>query len=143
MNIQGRDGDTAWVKTSKRVTIRISGALREILEQRSRSTGQDLSTIVRAALELTIVCQTRPEQAVEKFVPTRPETRPVYIFPRELEQLLPRYRSFGMEAMRERRRGFGALLAVCEVVREHTKNIQDRVLCAELLQIGRRFGLLR
>lgn len=95
---------------------------------------------MRSALELALGSKTHERHKELAQAPVAPS---VYVFPRELQHLLPGYRAFGMEAVRERRRCFGALLAVCEVVREHTGNRQDRTLCAELLQIGKRFGLFR
>lgn len=125
---------------TSRICVRINRSLSQLLGRRCQQTSQSLSAIVRSGLELALGSETQERHEELARAPVAPS---VYVFPRELQHLLPGYRAFGMEAVRERRRCFGALLAVCEVVREHTGNRQDRALCAELLQIGRRFGPLR
>ena len=132
-----------WSRTvTDRITIRINGLSRQLLEDRCQRTGQSVSETVRCALHVALgtnnsVCQSvETTQAVQRGAIN-------YNFPGELSDLLPRYRAFGMQIYAERRRSVAALLAACEIVREHSGNAQDRALCAEILRIGRQFGLLR
>lgn len=127
---------------SHRITIRLHPHLAGILDERCRQTGQNPSEVVRSALALMLASD-GPQPAPSIPAGHSKSAEDGYVFPRELEELLPRYRAFGMEIWKERRRCTGFLLAICEVAREHSQNAQDRALCAEILRIGRQFGLLR
>lgn len=65
-----------------------------------------------------------------------------YALPATLVELLPRYRHFGMEICKERRRLFQNLVAAAEVTREPSDNPRDAELYLELLRVGRKFGLV-
>ena len=100
-----------------------------------------MSEAVRGAVEVAL----RPELSPPPSCAVEPSaafSASDYAFPRQLEEFLPRYRAFGMEIWKERRRCFGALVAICEVVRQHSQNAQDRALCAELVRLGKLFRLL-
>ena len=126
----------------KRITVRLDKPLAEILADTSRKMGQSPSEIVRASLRSGLVPQA-PEKQESGSFGIAPEGAQSYAFPSELGDLLPRYRAFGMEIWQERRRCFGALLAICEVARQHSRNARDRAICAELLRLGKRFGIFR
>ena len=130
------------IERKKRITVRLDQLLAEVLAETTRKTGQSLSQVVRASLQLGLVPQVSEKQESGSFG-IKPERAQTYIFPPELADLLPRYRAFGMELWPERRRCFGALLAICEVARAHSQNAQDRALCAELLLLGKRLGFFR
>jgi len=140
-NITGSDTERTSVgNRGSRITIRINVPLGSRLRDRCEQTGQSVSEVVRAALELAFApaALERPQEANQ---PSKELS--AYVFPRDLQNLLPQYRAFGLEAVKQRRRSFHGLLAVCEVVRENTKATQDRALCTELLELGERFGLIR
>lgn len=126
---------------AKRITIRLNPLVGDLLDRRCQQTGQTVSQVVRGALELAIG-PTASENPRGERSPSLPPPSPDYAFPQQLQELLPRYRAFGMTIYVERRRCFEGLLAICEVVQGHSQNAQDRALCAELLRIGRKFGLL-
>jgi len=135
-------GGSETIKKIKRVTIRLDGPLADLLAETTRKTGQSLSQVVRASLQLGLVPQVSEKQESGSFG-IKPERAQTYIFPPELAKLLPGYRAFGMEIWPERRRCFGALLAICEVARANSQNAQDQALCAELLLLGKRLGFFR
>jgi hypothetical protein len=66
---------------------------------------------------------------------------PPFAFPPEVQQLVPSYRAFGTVLPKERRLRFMGLVALCGLVAETSENSQDALLCAELIALGRRFGL--
>lgn len=126
----------------RRITVRLHGSAIHLLERRHQQTGQNLSEIVRNALQFALQAgsdegQRIPDSQFRQKVPSS------YTFPRDLQPLLPQYRVFGTQIWQERRRCFGALLAICELVREQTGSPQDQALCAETLRIGKLYGLLR
>lgn len=123
-----------------RITVRLDRPLARLVGERCRAEGRTVSDIVRGALEFTLRAE---DQVTEEVKRTASRPRPAYVFPRELHELLPRYRAFGAEIRKERRRCFGALLAICEVVREHSRSAEDLSLCAEISRLGKILGLLR
>jgi Arc/MetJ-type ribon-helix-helix transcriptional regulator len=127
---------------SSRITVRVNGALCERLEQRCQQVGESVSEVVRSALELALGQEMPAQAPVRRHSPDSSAAPPGYVFPHELNEVASRYVAFGMEAAKERRRAFGAILAVSEVVRQNSGNPQDLALCVELLQLGTRFGLL-
>jgi len=129
-------------RLEKRITVRLDQSQTELLAEICRTTGQSPSQVVRASLQLGLVPQVSEKQESGGFG-IKPERAQAYIFPPELAGLLSSYRAFGMEIWPERRRCFGALLAICEVARAHSQNAQDQALCAELVRLGRRFGFFR
>lgn len=125
-----------------RITVRLDPPLARLVGERCRVEGRTVSNIVRGALEFTLRAEdqlTGEGKATASFSPSRP----AYVLPRELHESLPRYRAFGAEIFKERRRCLGALLAISAVVLEHSQNAQDLAFCAELSWLGRSFGLLR
>jgi len=129
-------------KRDRRVSVRLDEFLAALLAETCQKTGQNPSEIVRASLQLGLGPQVSEKQESGSFG-IKPERAQTYIFPPELADLLPRYCAFGMEIWPERRRCFGALLAVCEVARAHSQDAQDVALCTELLRLGKRFGFFR
>ena len=125
-----------------RITLRIDASMRRVLERRRQQTGQTVSQVARGALELALRAEVTEGQQTDQ-PDQRRTVAPNYALPPDLQRLLPQYRSFGAQIWQERRRCLGALLAICEVVREQSRNAQDQALCAEILRIGKRFGLLR
>jgi hypothetical protein len=125
-------------EAGKRLTVRIPSSLTELLDRRCQLTGLTLSEAVRGAVEVAL----GPGVSPCNGTPPPAFSASDYAFPRQLDELLPRYRAFGMEIWKELRRCFGALVAICEVVRQHSQNAQDRALCAELVRLGKLFGLL-
>jgi hypothetical protein len=128
---------------SSRITVRVNDPLRGLLEQRCQQAGQSVSEVVRNALELAFGQENPAQPPVGQHSFGSSAGPAEYVFPRELNEMASRYVAFGMEAVKERRRAFGALLAVSEFVRQNSQNPQDRALCVDLLQVGRRFGLIR
>ncbi len=127
---------------SSRITIRLGDQLECALTERRKQTGQSITDVLRSALAVTLASDSPPPSFPDVQLSQPQGASDGYIFPRELEDFLRCYRGFGMEIWPERRRCFGRLLAACEAARGHSKNVQDRALCAEILRIGRLYGLL-
>ena len=65
-----------------------------------------------------------------------------YELPKTLTDQLTRFRAFGMELRKERRRLFQATLAATQVACENSQNGRDGDLYGELVRLGHSFGLL-
>jgi hypothetical protein len=130
------------MKFHKRITVRLDDTLTQLLASQSRIGNQSLSEIVRSSLEFALVPRA-PEKQESRSVGSEQEIALDYIFPADLKDLLPKYRPFGTEIWIERRRCFQALLAICEVARELSRNARDQTICVELLALGRRLGLCK
>lgn len=137
---------TAGEMAPTRLTVRLVPKAAELLANLCRTSGQTASEVIRMALQQYLnpiaAAAERPSILSNNEKTGGEKATGEYSFPSELHDLLPQFRNFGMELRPERRRCFARLLAACEAAREHSQNAHDRALCAEILRIGRLFGLL-
>lgn len=80
----------------QRISVRLDESLAELLAETSRKTGQKPSRVVRALLRFGLLPGASEREESGSFE-IAPEGAQTYVFPPELGDLLPRYRSFGME----------------------------------------------
>jgi hypothetical protein len=119
-----------------RITIRVTTAASQLLEEKCKETGQTRSEVLRNALDLVLA-----PSDVSPDVRHTAEAAGCDAFPAHLAELLPRYQAFGTEIWRERRRLFQSLLAAAEIASRNGQQ-HDTALLAELMRIGGSFGLL-
>jgi hypothetical protein len=126
---------------SERISIRVNGALRALLENRMAQTSLTASEIVRDALQSALRPQAPAPQPTSNAAVV-PPVLPQYTFPTGLDDLKRQYRAFGAEIWKERRLIFRRLLAACELCRENSQAARDEQMCGEVLRVGREFRLI-
>jgi hypothetical protein len=138
---QVRAGGIVIGSRARRISFRLNGKLRRCLEERSQQTHQTVSEVIREALEFALQPKPASEMPTQAVATASRSSSPCAL-PPEVQELLPANRGLGAQMLKERRIRFRNLVALCEATRESTQTGQDAALCAQLVDIGKHFGLL-